>query len=163
LILWLRSPLPPPRIVGSKQLTHDGLQKFGLVTDGNRIYFTESSGNSQSLAQVSIAGGDVAPLNVAGFNIAGAFPVLSDIAADGSELLGEECFACPIWALSLPAGNPRRLGDLVGRNPIWAPDGHLVFALGKDLYVAAGDGSSPRKIASAPNPRRIRFSPDGKR
>src|SRR3989454_5019662 len=41
LILWFRTPPPPPRILGSKQLTHDGLQKYGLVTDGNRIYFME--------------------------------------------------------------------------------------------------------------------------
>ncbi len=48
LIAWLRSPLLPPRILASKQLTRDGLQKFNLVTDGNRIYFIEfieSSGN----------------------------------------------------------------------------------------------------------------------
>src|SRR5215472_10384529 len=41
LIVWLRAPLPPPRILGSKQLTHDGLQKSGLLTDGTRIYFQE--------------------------------------------------------------------------------------------------------------------------
>jgi len=64
--------------------------------------------------------------------------------------------------LPLPAGTPRRLGDLVGREPTWAPDGHLVFALGKDLYRAEHDGSAAKKIATAPNfPNRIRFSPDG--
>ncbi|MBV9339365.1 MAG: serine/threonine protein kinase, partial [Acidobacteria bacterium] len=35
------SPAPPPRIVGSKQITSDGLPKFDLVSDGSRIYFTE--------------------------------------------------------------------------------------------------------------------------
>jgi serine/threonine protein kinase len=57
LVAWLRTPPPPPRIIGSKQLTNDGLQKLNLVTDGGRIYFMESSGSRQFLAQVSTAGG----------------------------------------------------------------------------------------------------------
>jgi len=156
IILWLRSPLPPPRILGSKQLTNDGLQKLGLITDGTRIYFQESSGNTGHHAQVSVAGGEVVRLKFPGN--------LSDIAPDGSELLGDQGGPTPgpIVAMPLPAGTPRRLGDLVGREPRWAPDGHLVFALGNDIYVAAHDGSSPRKIASASSPaHNFRFSPDG--
>jgi serine/threonine protein kinase len=40
--LWLRAPLPPPRILGSKQITNDGLPKLKLLTDGNRLYMTEN-------------------------------------------------------------------------------------------------------------------------
>src|SRR6266852_8894142 len=39
LIVWLRSPLPSPRILGSTQITRDGFSKSELVTDGSRIYF----------------------------------------------------------------------------------------------------------------------------
>jgi len=158
LVVWLRTPPPLPRIVGSKQLTHDGLQKFGLITDGNRIYFQESSGNRENNAQVSVAGGEVVPLNFDG--------TPSDIASDGSELLGDHGGPSPgpILAMPLPAGTPRRLGDLIGREAIWAWDGHLVFALGNDIYVAGQDGSSPKKIASAPNqPHDFRVSPDRSR
>ncbi|HXY25314.1 MAG TPA: protein kinase [Candidatus Acidoferrum sp.] len=158
LFYWLRTPLPPPRVLGSKQLTHDGLQKLGLLTDGTRIYFLESSGNSAHNAQVSVAGGEALPLKFS----AGIF----DISSDGSELLGDQGGPTPgpIVAIPLPAGTPRRLGDLVGRKPRWAPDGHLVFALGNDIYVAAHDGSSPKKIASAPSPPHgFRFSLDGTR
>jgi serine/threonine protein kinase/Tol biopolymer transport system component len=161
LIVWLRPALPPPRILGSKQLTNDGLQKFNLVTDGNRIYFVESSGNRSSFAQVSVAGGEVAWMNVPG-----NFPVITDIAQDGSELLGGGGgpLPSPLLALPLPAGTPRRLGDLVGRAPAWAPDGHLLFAMGSDIYVAEHDGSAPKKFATAPNPpTKIRYSPDGAR
>src|ERR1700681_4355810 len=41
LLVWLRTPLPPPRILGSKQITSDGLPKITLVGDANRLYFTE--------------------------------------------------------------------------------------------------------------------------
>src|SRR5215472_15942849 len=83
LILWLRSPLPPPRITGSKQLTHDGLQKFGLVTDGNRIYFLESPGTRNVLSQVSTAGGEVAHIDLPYTS-----PLIAAVSPDGSELLG---------------------------------------------------------------------------
>jgi putative transposase len=59
LYFWLRSPLPPPRILGSKQLTNDGLVKFALVSDGNRIYFDEAPASGTTIAQVSAAGGEV--------------------------------------------------------------------------------------------------------
>jgi eukaryotic-like serine/threonine-protein kinase len=159
LIGWLRSPLPPPRILGFKQLTNDGLQKFKLITDGNRIYFNESSGNHSNFAQVSVAGGEVAPMNISGLS-----SDITDVAPDGSELLGGGGgpVPSPLWALPLPAGTPRRLGELEGRAPAWAPDGHLVFGSGKDLYRAEHDGSAPKKLATAPNfPNSIRFSPDG--
>jgi hypothetical protein len=40
----LRSSPPPPAIVGTAQLTSDGIPKAGLTTDGSRLYFTEFSG-----------------------------------------------------------------------------------------------------------------------
>ena len=63
-IFWLRSPTPSIRILGSRQITNDGLQKApsmpysmtNMVTDGSRIYFTESSGNRIFISQVSTAG-----------------------------------------------------------------------------------------------------------
>jgi serine/threonine protein kinase len=33
LFVWMRASLPPPRILGSKQITSDGLPKYTLVTD----------------------------------------------------------------------------------------------------------------------------------
>src|SRR6266851_4524838 len=52
-IAFWRSPLPPPRIMGSKQITNDGLPKITLVTDGNRLYFTEVTTTREGIAQVS--------------------------------------------------------------------------------------------------------------
>jgi serine/threonine protein kinase/Tol biopolymer transport system component len=159
-IVWLRSPLPPPRILGSKQLTHDGLQKLGLVTDGSRIYFTESSGTRNMIAQVSASGGEVARIDVPGLG-----PYIAAVSPDGSELLGLEgggLVESPLWSLPLPAGSPRRLGDLLARDATWTPSGRLVFARENDLYIAEHDGSAPMKLATAPNPASfIRFSPDG--
>src|SRR6267378_4805943 len=37
--VWLRPPLPPPRILSTTQITHDNLPKDQVVTDGPRLYF----------------------------------------------------------------------------------------------------------------------------
>jgi eukaryotic-like serine/threonine-protein kinase len=156
-VLWLRSPLPP-RILGSKQITSDGLQKLALVTDGSRIYFVESSGTRNFIAQVSTAGGEVAPIQASGD--------VEDVSPDGSELLTSDGGPTGGYFVSwpLPAGSPRRFGGLLGHDPVWAPNGRLLFAKGNDLYLAEHDGSSPRKLATAPDlPSFLRFSPDGTR
>src|SRR5215469_13924942 len=54
-VFWWYRPLPQPRIVATRQLTHDSLHKRSMVTDGNRIYFIESSADNSRLAQVSVA------------------------------------------------------------------------------------------------------------
>jgi serine/threonine protein kinase/Tol biopolymer transport system component len=158
-----RPTAPPPKITGSKQITSDGLQKLGMVSDGNRLYLTESSGPKLFTVQVSSSGGEVAPINI---------PIesaqIADISPDGSELLirtpNPPDIGSPFWAVPVPAGSPRRLGSLIGHDPAWGPHGQLVFAKGSDIYVAEHDGSAPRKLLTAPaSPDGIVFSPDGTR
>jgi len=170
LAVWFRRPLPPPRILGSNQITNDGLPKGGLMTDGSRIYFTENPSGENKVAQVSTRGGETAAVDV-------PFPLASvtDISREQSELLiyqgatspRPEGFPRPDGFYSLvpvPAGPPRKLSDVFGHDAVWAPSGKLVFAKGNDFYIAGTDGSNPHKFATAPNvPSCISFSPDGTR
>ena len=164
LAYWFRGPLPPPRIAGSKQITNDGLPKFNLVTDGNRLYFNENPPSRYSIAQVSVNGGDTAPVDVPWDN-----PIVMGASVERNELLVQQnpfdqSFDVPCWSVPLPAGSPRRLGDVAARDAIWAPDGRLVFAKGSDLYVADHDGSNARRIVTAPDSAQgISVSPDGTR
>ena len=100
----LRPPLPPPRVIGSTQITSDGLVKGNLVTDGNRLYFGEISADRWVLSQVSSKGGETA-------SIATPIPdpVISDISPDKSELLVVPAAARDLWLIPLPAGSPHRL------------------------------------------------------
>ncbi len=165
LVLWLTRPLPPPKVLGSVQITNDGRQKGGgLVTDGSRLYFNETATGGFTLAEVSAAGGETASIPASA-----QIPLLADISPNRSELLvvsfaGTEPEA-PLWVLPVPAGAPRRLGDIIGHDGTWSADaGQIVYASGSDLYVAKNDGSQSRKLATASGlPVWPRYSPDGTR
>ena len=162
--VWLRAPLPPPRILGSKQLTNDGIPKTGSsVTDGTRIYFNELLPSGVRVAQVSSRGGETAL-------VALPFPFgfVCDVSPEQSELIVLEFTTMPdegpFWSVPVPAGPPRKLGDTFGHDAKWAPNGKLIFAKGNDIYVAEHDGANPRKLITAPGfPDDVSVSPDGNR
>jgi len=165
----LRGPLPPPRVLSATQLTSDGLPKDVVVTDGPRVYFIESLNERMVLSQVSAGGGDIGRIPTP---FANSF--LEDVSAARSELLvgsssGEGGLVVsaetPLWIVPVPAGSPRRLGDVIAYNAAWSRDGQqLAFSRGSDLYVARWDGSQPRKVATVGSGiGSAQFSPDGKR
>jgi Tol biopolymer transport system component len=67
--------------------------------------------------------------------------------------------------LPLPAGSPRRLGDIEGNAADWSRDGkQLVFIKGTNLYLANADGTSSHLLVSLPGTAYApAFSPDGSR
>jgi Tol biopolymer transport system component/DNA-binding winged helix-turn-helix (wHTH) protein len=164
--LWL-IPSRPLRVLGYTQITHDGLAKSGLATDGQRLYFTELQGDHFVVAQVSVAGGETAVVTTRfenSFN--------GDVTANGSSLLigafGNTEKAGELWAVPLPSGPPRRLGDLVADALAWSPEGNsLYFSKGPEIFRAKADGSDPKKVATvgtqvfnlhpSPDGRRLRF------
>ncbi len=155
---------PAPRVTAITQMTRDGLPKDMLATDGSRVYFTEFANNSYRLAQTSVAGGEVSLIPAPFANT-----LLVDIAPDRSSLLISEFgFTNPLagfWTLPLPAGTPRRLGDITGRQATWSPDGsRLAIARGSEIQLARSDGSEPKRLLSVAGiPGALRFSPDGQR
>jgi eukaryotic-like serine/threonine-protein kinase len=171
LTFRLTVPLPPPRVSGYVQLTNDGGAKawigisLPLVNDGSRLYYVESPFVSPILKQVSTLGGETSAIPT-------PFLVnqVGDISPDRSSLLvpgfsGVENNDPPLWVLPLPAGTPRRLGELLGHDGTWSPDGQqMLFAKGNDLYVARTDGTESKKLLSVPGrPYWPRWSPDGSR
>jgi Tol biopolymer transport system component len=107
---------------------------------------------------VSTAGGQAVPVDAPGLVV--------DVSSDASELLvwASGPVDSPFFSVPLPAGSPRRLGDILGQRAVWAPNGRLLFSKGNDLYLAEHDGTAPRKIATAADfPVQLAFSPDGTR
>jgi Tol biopolymer transport system component len=163
---WWRTPPSAPQITGTTQITRDGVQKWGLVTDGARLYFSEGDRLNLQLMQVSTVGGEATPIAT---TIEDPFPL--DVAPDSSGLLvsAYKGADAPIWWLPLPSGAARRLGDLKGNSgACFFPDGQkFAYADGHSIKVADRDGSNSQTIVEAdgvtfapivsPDGRRIRF------
>ncbi len=164
-----------PRVSDFTQLTHDGAVKRGhlhtsagpdaaLFTDGARVYFTEGTSDSLSIAEVSASGGETAqiPTPILG-------PQLLDISRIRSELLISGHFESPtaatLWTVPTPAGSPREVGNIHAWDGSFSPDGtRIAFTEGRDLSVAKGDGTEPKKIGTLPGSAWMpRWSPDGRR
>jgi Tol biopolymer transport system component/DNA-binding winged helix-turn-helix (wHTH) protein len=152
-----------PRITGYREITHDGLQKYGLATDGNRLYLEENNADHYVIAQVSKSGGETSNLPTAFTNA-----LLGGILPDGSALLIGEPHSkmkqADVWSLPLPAGAPRRLGGVVAQSGAPSPDGKsLVFANGNVVYQASIDGTRIHPLFSTNgNPASLAVSPDGR-
>jgi Tol biopolymer transport system component len=132
-----------------------------MVTDGNRIYFTENPPSRFTIAQVASGGGETAPVEVPFPN-----PIVFDVSSEQSELLltQNSPLQSVFWSMPVPAGSPRRLGEVTGHDPIWAPNGKLVFGKDNDLYTADHHGANPKKILTTDGfPAQISYSPDGTR
>ena len=163
LVYWLAPPLPPPRVSGYVQITHDARPKFLVGTDGSRLYLQEQAqGFTFPIAQVSVAGGQVAPITASSSTLG-----LLNVSLGGSDLLvGDirgDVQEGPLSALPVLGGAPRRLADTAGHDGAWSPDEKkLVYAKGDDLYLANGDGTESHKLASLPGSAHwTAWSPDG--
>ncbi len=162
LVYLLTRPLPPPRVLGSVQITTDGRSKFSIVTDGSRLYVSELSADHNVIAEAAVTGGETVLIPTPFQNAS-----LLDISPFSSELLVESLVGAeadaPLWAFPLVGGSPRRLGNLLGHDGAWSPNGaEFVYANGSDLYIAKRDGTDSRKLAAAGGlPFWPRWSPDG--
>jgi eukaryotic-like serine/threonine-protein kinase len=160
LAFVLRPALPPPKVVSSRQITTDGQQKFNVVTDGSRLYFSRASG----MYQVSVEGGELVPVPHTSKDL---FP--ADISRNRSQLLALSLSRLPevgpAWTLPVLGGSPRRLGGVLAKDAVWSPDGEkLAYTSGNDIYIAKSDGTEPRKLVSlAGQPSSPSWSPDGTR
>jgi DNA-binding winged helix-turn-helix (wHTH) protein/Tol biopolymer transport system component len=154
-ILWLWKPSPSSlKITDTFQLTSDGHFKNGtIVTDGSRLYFTETIAGHEVVAEVPISGGDPVLIHSPFQDTS-----VTALSIDKSQLLvGEGHFIQdhPLWLLPVIGGSPRRLANVVAHDASWSPDGkHLVYARAGDLYLAKADGTEPHRLLPGnPDPK----------
>jgi Tol biopolymer transport system component/DNA-binding winged helix-turn-helix (wHTH) protein len=163
-LYWLYRPRTP-YVTGVRQLTQSGRAKsiLGLhrvLTDGARIYFDESDGDSWRIAQVSVRGGDVSYIDTPLIK----HPRVADISSDGSELLvlselglkeGDHAHKqAAFWIVQLPSGETERVTDLAG-GLSWMQflpgTRQLVYVKENQLYAANPDGSGAHRLMSMPS------------
>jgi eukaryotic-like serine/threonine-protein kinase len=165
IVLFLRSPEPPPAVISSLQITNDGTSKRSLVTDGTRLYFSEHLSGHSVLMQVSTSGGEAAPIptSLASADIYDFYPGRSELlvkgVAEGSET------EWPVWILPVPGGSLRPVGNIVAHAAAWAPDGqHIVYSKESSLYACNADGTDSHELIRVTGvPFAPRFSADGRR
>jgi Tol biopolymer transport system component/DNA-binding winged helix-turn-helix (wHTH) protein len=158
----LRSP-SVPRVTGYREITHDGLQKYKLATDGDRVYLEENNGDHFIISQVSKSGGETSMIPTPFMYVS-----LGAILPDASALLvgasHGKMKGADVWSLPLPAGAPRRLGAIEAQSGAPSPEGKsLIFANGNALYRAAIDGTQVRQLFAVDgNPSSVAVSSDGR-
>ena len=175
VMLWPRAPVRPLKFI---QITNDSVPKNDmgwpppvtdapLATDGTRLYFTATS-RTVLPAQVSVGGGEIAPLALP-FSNGGS--QLMGISPDGSELLVEHFTGAevevPIWIVPVLGGSPRRLDDLLAHDVAWSPDKiHIALAIGDGLFILDSTTNTKRQVFSSSSHRVViwpRWSPDAQR
>jgi eukaryotic-like serine/threonine-protein kinase len=153
LVYYWARPLPAPKLLNYVQLTHDGQPKALVGTDGSRLYLgfarPTTSNASVGITQMSASGGE--PVQIPTDSRA-ILPL--SVSQDGAELLVKDNqggdYRGRLSRLPILGGALRQLGDLVGQDAAWSPDGRLVYADGGELFLAKSDGSGSRKLASLP-------------
>jgi serine/threonine protein kinase/Tol biopolymer transport system component len=148
LISLLTRPVHVPNASNYVQLTHDGMWKSLVGTDGSRLFFDLGSNTINGTAQVPISGGEPVRIPVA----SGAIKPL-DVSRDGARLLAVErshtSDAGLLLSLPILGGSRYQLGTVVAQDAAWSPDGQmLVYCDGSELFLAKNDGSESRKLTS---------------
>ena len=163
---FLRPTLPPPKVTGYTQITHDGQQKsfMGQVTDtvlsdGPRLFIQENVNGRFVIAQASSSGGDTVLMPTPFANVT---PL--NLSRDNSEMLvgsftGAEVDQ-QIWALPVLGGSPRRVSDSTGWDATWSPNGNLLIARSNELLEVSSGNT--RRFGPLPDYSYwFRWSPDG--
>jgi len=148
--LWMR-PIPAPEVANYLQLTHDGNPKSLVGTDGSRVFLALGDSGTEGTVAIPVQGGEATHISMPGADM---FP--ANLAPDGSSFLIIEGTGFPatgpMWSLPVLGGSPRRLGDATGHVATWSADGErLAYARDRDVFLADGDGSNARKIATMKN------------
>lgn len=151
-----------PKVLVILQVTHDGVSKAKLLSDGSNLYISESAASQHLLAKVSL---QTSARTVLPLGLSNVQPL--DISPDHKSILvsAMQGNKTQLWTLPLGVGAPSRLGDLTARDAALSATGKtLAFVRDYTLYIANADGSSARELfkgtGSVFAPR---FSPDGRR
>jgi Tol biopolymer transport system component len=162
-LLLVRATVPKLEITALTQLTHDGVYKSDLLTDGNQLYFSEQMNGGTVLSAMPVTGGEIRSIKTPFARVE-----VFDISADGKNLLavGHEGIEAEkaLWVVPLNGRMPWRVGSVSCHFATWSPDGHsIAYATGNNIYLTTADGASPRRLTSFRSiPWMLRWSPDGK-
>lgn len=153
---------PRIRFTSLAQVTHDGIPKSGLVTDGRQLYFSEWIDGRYELSSMPVSGGAMQPISTRKMS---AFPL--GLSSDGSKLLimeGQEGdFENALWIVPTTGGMPQRVGNVFCQGAAWRPlSNEIAYAAGHNIFIYLPNGTTPRQVFTATGtPYDLRWTVDG--
>jgi Tol biopolymer transport system component/DNA-binding winged helix-turn-helix (wHTH) protein len=161
------TPQRVPRVLRTIQITHFGQAEptSPVLTDGSRLYFTERIGGRSWLAHVEEPRGEpeLITTSLAGLALydidPGRFRLLVGVVGPNPDTFN------PLWMVPTGGGSAKRLGDAMGGDAAWSPDGQsIAYSREGQLFVARDDGQQTHKLYTAAGfVEYLRWSPDGQR
>ena len=164
---WLHdggAPANPSTFAAVNQITHDGLAKTAVLSDGSALYVAEEKEGHQVISRID-------PGTGAQSTIATPFADVRalDVSPDHASLLASPAHAGArnreLWTIPLNRVASVRLGEVAADDAAWSPNGEeLVFMKGTEIWVTSAQGRNSRKLATVKGrPFSPRFSPDGQK
>jgi Tol biopolymer transport system component len=153
-----------PELASANQVTHDGLVKTAVLSDGSSLYVAEERHGHQVISKIVPATGEES-------TVSAPFPDVRvfDVSPDHTRLLASPARAGlrshELWTIPLARVPSARLADLLVDDAAWSPNGEQIsFIESSEIFMASSEGKNLRKLASVKGrPFSLRFSPDGNR
>lgn len=164
---WLHdggAATPAPTFATANQITHDGLAKTAVLSDGAALYVAEEKGGHQVISKVDPNTGEQTTVTTPFADVRAL-----DVSPDRSSLLASPTRAGAknreLWTIRLNKNAPARLGELAVDDAAWSPNGEeLVSVKGHEIWITSAKGSNAKKLAEVNGkPFSPRFSPDGQK
>jgi len=163
---WLHhggAPATPPTFATANQITHDGLAKTAVLSDGSALYVAEEKDGHQVISKIVPGTGEQSTIATPFADVRAL-----DVSPDHKSLLASPIRAGAknreLWAIPLNRVASARLGELAADDAAWSPNGEeLVSVKGHEIWITSAKGTDDKKLAEVKGrPFSPRFSPDGK-
>ena len=157
-------PANPPSFATANQITHDGLAKTAVLSDGSVLYVTEEKEGHQVISKIVPGTGEQSTIATPFADVRAL-----DVSPDHASLLASPAHAGArnreLWAIPLNRVASARLGELAADDAAWSPGGEeLVSIKGHEIWITSAKRTAEKKLATVKGrPFSPRFSPDGKK
>jgi len=164
---WLHDgggPASPPSFAAANQITHDGLAKTAVLSDGSALYVAEEKEGHQIISKIVPGTGEQSTIATPFADVRAL-----DVSPDHTSLLASPAHAGArnreLWTIPLNRVASTRLGEMAADDAAWSPSGdQLVSVKGHEIWITSAKGTNERKLAAVKGrPFGPRFSPDGQK
>ena len=164
---WLHdggAPANPPSFATANQVTHDGLAKTAVLSDGSALYVGEEKDGHQVISRIDPGTGEQSTIATPFADVRAM-----DVSPDHTSLLASPAHAGvrnrELWTIPFDKVASTRLGALAADDAAWSPNAEeLVSVKGSEIWITSARGTKAKKLTAVKGrPFSPRFSPDGQK